>query len=85
MDDSPRVVGRGVSANIEDEVAPAEVDTRAARLQSYTVYSTFLTQYVPCTVLRIILLTPPVHCICIRHRSYGSHDISMFAHLSKYR
>ena len=42
-------------------------------------------QYVPCTVLRITLLTPPVHCICIRPRSYGSHDISMFAHLSKYR
>ena len=23
-------------------------------------------QYVPCTVLRTTLLTPPVHCICIR-------------------
>ena len=39
-------------------------------------------KYIPCTVLRTTLLTPPVHCICMRHRSYGSHDISMFAHVS---
>ena len=38
-------------------------------------------QYVPCTVLRTTLLTPPVHCVCIRLRSYGSHDISML-HMS---
>ena len=44
LDDSPRVVGRGVSANdvrevdvnIEDAVAPAEVDTRAARFLRMT-------------------------------------------------
>ena len=45
----------------------------------------YCVEYVPCTVLRTTLLTPPVHCICIRLRSYGSHDISIFAHLSKYR
>ena len=43
LDDSPRVVGRGVSANgvevdvnIEEEVAPADVETRAARLLRMT-------------------------------------------------
>ena len=36
LDDSPRVVGRGVSANSEDAVAPTEVDTRAARLLRMT-------------------------------------------------
>ena len=61
-------------------------------MQSYTVYSTFLAQYVPCTV-RSLYSTPyntshptgSLYMYTIRHRFYGSHDISMFAHLSKYR
>ena len=51
-------------------------------------YTEYCTRNVLCkerTVHCITLLTPPVHCICIRHRSYGSHDISVFAHVSKYR
>ena len=43
LDDSPRVVGRGVSANgvevdvnIEEEVAPVDVETRAAPLLRMT-------------------------------------------------